>query len=501
VGELHFGDNLEVLRSRVADASVDLVYLDPPFKSDQDYHVLPGVSPAGKGARAARALRSLRDRGDRVRAFGDTWAWDDAAEELFEEAQRGDGRVARAMQALRMLIGESGLLSYLAMMAPRLVELRRALKPSGSIYLHCDPTASHYLKVLMDEVFGAACFRNEVIWRYRRWPAKSRQFQKMHDVLLFYTKSPGRDHCFNTLYGYEELAASTKKTFGTKRQVADFSSGHRKPGRKEEESPGPPLSDVWDVGIVAPSGRERLGYPTQKPEALLSRVVLASSREGDVVLDPFCGSGTTLIAAERWKRRWIGVDASYLAIWLVKRRLSAAFGEGAAPRVLRVLGEPSSLAEARALRARDPEQFRCWALGLVDALGEDGRRGAEARGVVSWGDEEEGDGQKEDSPEGDRGRSSSRALVSVTVGRAGVEDVEALRGTMEREGAVIAALIGLEEPTPEAREAALAAGVVTAARRGTSHPRVQLMTIEDILEGRRLDLPESNRSQGRPTPR
>lgn len=342
MGEVYFGDNLEVLRNHIADASVDLVYLDPPFKSDQDYHVLPGVQPSAQRASG--------------RAFGDTWAWDERAEAGFSALETLDGRLFGTMRALREITGEGGLLAYLTMMASRLYELRRALKPSGSIYLHCDPTASHYLKIVMDAVLGPELFRNEVIWRYRRWPSKSRQFQKMHDVLLFYTRSAGGQHCFNTLYGYEELAASTKKTFGTRRQVADFSSGHRKPGKMAEESRGPPLSDVWDIGIVAPSGYERLGYPTQKPEALLERIVLASSREGDLVLDPFCGSGTSLVVAERLGRRWVGIDSAFVAIQIVKQRLYQAFGDKAK---LDVKGEPKpEEAEAAASLLRNSERRR-----------------------------------------------------------------------------------------------------------------------------------------------
>ena len=195
-------------------------------------------------------------------------------------------------------------------------------------------------KRMMDAVFGPQCFRNEIIWRYRRWPARSRQFQKMHDVLLFYSRSPGGAHCFNTLYGYEALAESTRKTFGTKRQVADFSSGHRKPNKLDVESPGPPLSDVWDVGIIAPSGRERLGYPTQKPEALLERIILASSSEGGLVLDPFCGSGTSLVVAARHGRHFIGVDAADVAVSLIQRRFREAFGESAVPEVI---GAPEAI--------------------------------------------------------------------------------------------------------------------------------------------------------------
>jgi site-specific DNA-methyltransferase (adenine-specific) len=219
------------------------------------------------------------------------------------------------------------------MMAPRLIELRRVLKATGSLYLHCDPNASHYLKVLLDAVFGHACFRNEVIWKYRRWPARARRFQRMHDVLLFYTASPGNAHTFNTLFGYETLAPSTLKTFGTKKQRADFSSGHRKPGVEAMQTPGPalsdywevpdacagsPTSDTWEVGVIAAIGKERTGYPTQKPEALLERVIRASSRESDVVLDPFCGCGTTIAVAERLGRSWIGIDATSLAIDVIR---------------------------------------------------------------------------------------------------------------------------------------------------------------------------------------
>lgn len=326
-GRVYLGDNLEVLRTSIADESVDLVYLDPPFNSKQDYHVLSGVKPPPSKEAAPRA-------------FTDTWVWGPTAEAAFAEVKAAGGRAAAAMTALRELAGEGDMLAYLSMMAPRLVELRRALRPEGSIYLHCDPTASHYLKLLMDAVFGPQCYRNEVIWRYRRWPARSRQFQKMHDVLLFYSKSPSGSHYWRTLYGYEELAASTQKTFGKKRQVADFSSGHRKPNTLDEESPGPPLSDVWEVSIIAPSGKERLGYPTQKPEALLERILLASSPEGGIVLDPFCGSGTTLVVAARLGRRFVGIDIAPLAVDLVDQRLRDLNNGSAALEVIRPPSRP-----------------------------------------------------------------------------------------------------------------------------------------------------------------
>ena len=207
------------------------------------------------------------------------------------------------------------------MMAERIVAIRRVLRVSGSVFLHCDPTASHYLKIVMDAVFGPECFRNEIVWRYRRWPTKARRFQRMHDVILFYTRAPATCHTFHTLYGYEDLAESTKKTFGNQKQRADFSTGHRKPGLSDEATPGPPLSDVWEIGVIAAKGKERLGYPTQKPEAMLERIIRASSNKGDLVADFFCGSGTTSVVAAKNDRKFITSDESVRAAYTARNRL------------------------------------------------------------------------------------------------------------------------------------------------------------------------------------
>lgn len=346
------GDNLEVLRAHVPDASVDLVYLDPPFSSGKDYSTLFATDHTS-GATT------------HPRAFEDRWTWGAHAEADLAAAMVHGGRLRTTLSAFRELLGPSDTMAYLAMMAPRLWELRRTLKPTGSLYLHCDPTASHYLKILLDAVFGPGTFRNEIVWRYRRWPARSRQLQKMHDVLLFYSRSDRGEHVFQTLYGYEPLADSTKRTFGTRKQRADFSSGRRRPGTVDEDTAGPPLSDVWDVGVLAPISRERLGYPTQKPEALLERVIRASSEVGAVVLDPFCGCGTTLAVAAKLGRRFIGIDVSQLAVALVRHRFARP--DFHAPITLEVTGEPRSLPEARRLARTDPLAFRCWALGLLGA--------------------------------------------------------------------------------------------------------------------------------------
>jgi len=457
---LHCGDNLDVLRRLIPDASVDLVYLDPPFQSGRSYGVSFALAERPRGARV-------------VHAFDDTWRWGPEAEATYAEILAAGGPAADAVRALRQLVGASDVLAYLCMMAPRLVELRRALKPTGSLYLHCDPTASHYLKILLDVIFGPACFRNEVIWRYRRWPAASRQFQRMHDVLLVYARSAAGDHKFHTLYGYERLAESTLRTFGTRKQRADFSSGHRKPGVEAEETPGPPLSDVWEIGVIAAIGRERLGYPTQKPEALLERVLRASSDEGDVVLDPFCGAGTTLAVAERLGRRWIGIDTSHLALGLIKHRLAAAFGPDLA---YARSGEPTTVAEARALAARDPRQLVYWLLGCVGARPVD-RKLSPAEGI---------DGRILLDDSAPRGAHPRQLWLAVDPGATAVSRIRALRAALDRAPGDLGALLALDPPGEEAAREAEAAGAVPSP--DGSRPRIQILTVAELLAGARLDL-------------
>jgi DNA modification methylase len=460
-GRLYYGDNLDVLRRYVKDESVDLVYLDPPFNSAKDYNVL---FLEHDGTRSAA----------QVQAFQDTWEWDEAAARAYHELVEGGGSVSEAMQAFRLVVGESDMLAYLSMMAPRLIELRRVMKPSGSIYLHCDPVASHYLKILMDAVFRPVNFRNEVIWRYRRWPTTARQFQKMHDVLLFYSREPNPTRTFNVLYGYEQLSESTIRTYGTKKQKADFSSGHRKPSVEDEESKGPPLSDVWEVSIIPPSGKERLGYPTQKPEKLLERVILASSKEGDVVLDPFCGCGTAVAVAHRLKREWVGIDVTHLAINLIKRRMKDGFAIE-----VDAIGEPVSLPDAEALAELNPYQFQWWALGLVGA-----------RPVVEKKGPDKGiDGRLYFHDEGGPSVHTKQIVFSVKSGNTGVKDVRDLRGVIEREKAEIGVLITLQNPTQPMRVEAANAGFYTSPGWRKDYPRLQVVTVEDLLDGTGVDYP------------
>jgi site-specific DNA-methyltransferase (adenine-specific) len=231
-------------------------------------------------------------------------------------------------------------------MLEQLTLMKALLSERGTLFLHCDWHVSHYLRCLLDEVLGPGSFKNEIVWRYRRWPAKTRVFQRMHDVLFWYGKTAGDHHAWTPLY--EPLAASTLETWGTKRQVADFSSGRRKPSQTEEETPGAPMSDVWDIGIIAPIAHERVGYPTQKPEALLRRLIEATTRPGDLVADFFAGSGTTLVAAQKLGRRWLGCDVGRAAIHASRKRLGALPAAGF--EILTVDGAPDDAGEGPAVK-------------------------------------------------------------------------------------------------------------------------------------------------------
>ncbi len=369
--QLYCGDNLDVLRRCIPAQSVDLVYLDPPFNSRQEYSILFAEKDGSK-------VRS------QIRAFADTWEWDTEAEKAFQETIDAGGRVAQAMIAFRTFLDAGDMLAYLAMMAPRLIELKRVLRETGSIYLHCDPTASHYLKILMDAIFGPTGFRNEIVWR-RSHPKglAFTRFARNHDVILAYAKGArprwnalhtphraatvdeqyhlrdeeGRAYQLTSLLNpnpnrpnltYEFRGVTKVWRWTKERMLAEYEKGRivvPKGGkgiprykRYLDEQEGVPLSDFWD-DVEISSGAEKLGYPTQKPEALLERIVRASSNEGDVVLDPFCGCGTTVQVAERLSRRWIGIDTTHLAISLVQKRLSASFGEDAR-KTYRLIGTP-----------------------------------------------------------------------------------------------------------------------------------------------------------------
>lgn len=453
-----------------------------------------------------------------IKAFEDTWTWDVVAEWSYKQTVEGGGRVSKALQAFHTLLGPSNMLAYLAMMAPRLVELRRVLKPTGSIYLHCDPTASHYLKLLMDAVFDPRSFRNEIVWQ-RSLPHGNAgsKFGASHDVLLFYGASgpstwnksymPHRADYLKEYYRYTEpdgrryrliscvnpnpnrpnltyeWRGVTKVWKYTKERMAKIDAAdllvYSRTGTPQykgylDQMKGSPTQDIWtDIPPLMGTAAERLGYPTQKPEALLERIIAASSNEGGVVLDPFCGCGTATVAAQKLGRHWIGIDITHLAVTLIKSRLKDSFGL-VADKDYKVVGEPVSVPDAQALAATDPWQFQWWALGLVGARPAEQKKGAD-KGI---------DGHLYFH---DDGTATKQIILSVKAGHTSSPHVRDLRGVVEREDAAIGVLICMQEPTSHMRTEAAAAGFYDSP--WGSHPRIQILTVSDLLDGKRIDYP------------
>jgi DNA modification methylase len=503
---LYYGDNLDILREHIKDETVDLVYLDPPFNSNASYNVL-FKAPDGHESHA------------QMEAFEDTWHWTDTAERAFDEVMRsGNTDAAEMLRAMRSFLKENDMMAYLAMMAVRLLELHRVLKPTGSLYLHCDPTASHYLKVLLDAVFRKDQFQNEIVWR-RSAPkghAYSR-FATAHDVVLAFNKSqnarwnatfsaydqsyvkshysniePGTGRRYqldNTLNPNPDRPNLTYEWNGHMRvwrwtkdrmqrmhdegRLVYTRSGMPRYKRYLDEMPGTPVTDVWDdIPPINSQAQERLGYPTQKPLALLERIIQASSNEGDLVLDPFCGCGTTVHAAQKLNRQWIGIDVTHLAISLIKKRLQDAFG----PIPLDILGAPKDLEGAKALAEQDKYQFQWWAVSLVDAVPYGGKKKGADTGI---------DGHIYFKPDG---KTTEKAIVSVKGGQnVGVTMVKDLIATVDREKAKMGLFITLAAPTgPMIREAATAGIYHTDYG---DYEKIQILTIEQLFQGKRPHMP------------
>jgi DNA modification methylase len=501
---LYYGDNLDVLRRYIKDETVDLIYLDPPFNSNATYNVLFAEK---NGSHAAA----------QIKAFEDTWHWDQTAAQSYQEIVEAGEKPSQVMQAFRTFLGENDMLAYLAMMAPRLVEMRRVLKPTGSIYLHCDPTASHYLKLLMDAVFSPANYRNEITWKRTSAHNDPKRYGANVDILLFYSKSDkwtwnelyiphspeyvarfrnvdadGRKWADDNLtakglsgggYEYEYKGAKslwrcppeTMKKLDAEERLHFTKAGGIRLKRYLEDTKGVPLQCLWDdIPPINSQAQERLGYPTQKPEVLLERIIQASSNAGDTVLDPFCGCGTTISAAQKLKRLWIGIDITHLAINLIKHRLKSAFGKRV---TYQVIGEPVSLPDAAELAKQDPYQFQWWALGQVGARPVEGKKGAD-KGI---------DGRLyfHDDPKG----KTRQIILSVKAGETvTVAHVRDLRGVVDREKAEIGALICMADPTRPMRTEAASAGFYNSPW-GKKYPRLQIITIEELLAGKEIDYP------------
>ncbi len=525
---LYYGDNLDILRRYIKDESVDLIYLDPPFNSNATYNVLFAQKDGSQSSA-------------QIRAFEDTWQWDENAVRTYEEEVEKGGPVADALRAFHLILGGSNMMAYLTMMAPRLMELRRVLKPTGSLYLHCDPTASHYLKVLLDMVFGAENFRNEIIWKRTGSHGGAKRWGSIHDTILFYTRTS--NYTWNKIFqDYDQSYVENYYRFSDERgkyQLVSLTGPGASSGdsgkpwknvdpskvgrhwaiplnalkklipedeiarlttqdkldildaagliywppngsiprqkRYLDEGEGVQIQDIInDINPISSQAKERLGYPTQKPLALLERIIQASSNPGDVVLDPFCGCGTAVVAAQKLGRQWIGIDITHLAIGLVKRRLEDAFGDSLQ---FQVIGEPTTLEEAASLAAQDKYQFQWWALGLVGARPAEGKKGAD-RGI---------DGRLyfHDDASG----KTKQVILSVKGGHVNVPQVRDLIGVVERENAQMGVFITLEEPTKPMRAEAAQAGFYHSEVWNRDYPRIQILTIAELLEGKGIDMP------------
>jgi site-specific DNA-methyltransferase (adenine-specific) len=456
---LYYGDNLDVLRAHVADQSVDLIYLDPPFNSNASYNIL-FKSPDGAGADAS------------IAAFDDTWMWGPAAASaLMDITESGNHALHTLMQAMRTAIGDNAMMAYLAMMAVRLIELHRVLKPTGSLYLHCDPTASHYLKLVLDAVFGLDNFRNEIIWCYRKWSITQGQFVRNHDTLFFYSKTEGQQ-VFHTQF-VPPSPGTMKRWKGQKQQAVFDADGVRHASSQEDQDAKSAMPDWWDISILNPNAKERLGYPTQKPVALLERIIAASSNPGDVVLDPFCGCGTAVDAAQKMGRRWIGIDVTHLAVGLIEKRLTEGYG-GAA--TFETIGVPRDLASAQRLAADDPHQFQAWItlkLGGWPWMG--GKKGGD-RGVDGYF-YYVGEGGKTET-----GVISVKAGAHITPSM-----VRDLGRVMERDGHKMGLFVCAAEPTRGIIEEAHSHGLIQT--EFGRFPALQCFTLGALFDGHHPRLP------------
>ena len=497
---LYFGDNLKVMREFIKDESVDLIYLDPPFNSNASYNIL---------------FRSpLEPATAQVKAFEDTWRWDTEAQAAFDAVQQRSPDTFRLLLALKSFLDTSDVMAYLAMMAIRLVEMHRVLKPTGSLYLHCDPTASHYLKILLDGIFGGAAYQNEVVWQ--RATPKGHAFTRFpssHDVLLAYRKTKqaiwnpqyiphreayiashyrniepetGRrfrlDNCLNPnsnrpnlTYEWNGLTRVWRwtrdkmQTLHDEGRILYSKSGMPNYKRYLDEMPGSPVTSVWtDIAPVNSQADERIGYPTQKPLTLLKRIILAASNPGDVVLDPFCGCGTAIEASAVLDRRWIGIDVTYVAIKVIRDRLKKHLPQ----EKYQVRGIPRDVEAARRLAEQTPHEFQNWAISELggNSRGKGGDRGIDGDIVFMTGRDQYG-----------------RAIISVKGSKyVAPAALRELIGTVKRERAECGILICFGPPSREMRREAAEAGQVDLS--GGNLPRIRIVTVEELLKGVKLGL-------------
>ena len=523
VSKLYYGDNLDILRDHryFPDACVDLIYLDPPFNSNRSYNVL-FKDESGQYSEA------------QIKAFDDTWHWTNAVETYADLVENAPERVSKLIDALHDGMGENQMMAYLVMMTARLVELHRVLKATGSLYLHCDTTSSHYLKIVLDSIFGPQNYHNEISWKrtsaHNDGAQGRKGYGRVRDILLFYAKTDnftwnpqhttydekyvestyrhieagtGRRYRLDNLTGpggaakgnplYEVMGVTRYWRYSKEKMQKLIEEGRviqTKPNtvpaykRYLDEMAGVSLQDNWDdINALGSSAQERLGYPTQKPVALLKRIIAASSNPGDIVLDPFCGCGTAIAAAQELGRTWIGIDITHLAIALNKYRLADSFPDA----TYKIIGEPEDVGGARQLASEDRYQFQWWALSLIKAkpLGgqdgsKEGKKGSDKGidGVITFLDDSTG--------------KAKRVLVQVKSGKVNSGLIRDLVGTVGREGAAIGVFITLEPPTQDMKDEAASAGLYTSPGWGEKYRKVQIVTIDELLKGTKIAMPPTH---------
>ena len=482
--ELYYGDNLEILRNKLKDDTIDLCYIDPPFNSKRNYFQI--YHNIGKEDQT------------QAPAFIDIWTWNALADHALQEILTNEGgrytrQTIELLKGFYAVLEWSGLLAYLVSITQRVNEIQRILKSTGSFYLHCDPTASHYLKLILDSVFCArgGNFRNEIIWHYgQRTAFHKNHFSRKHDVVLFYSKS-NTSTTFNEVserWDQQQFLANRHDVMVDENGVEYIFADGGKTGKRykrlvsEVIAAGKPLDSVWNIPILNSSAKERLGYPTQKPEALLERIIQASSNEGDVILDAYCGCGTTVAVAQRLNRNWIGIDITYQSIAVILKRLEEHFG-AAVVDTIKLDGIPKDMASAVALANKKDDrlrkEFEKWAVltysrnqaVINDKKGAD--KGVDGVVYIATGK-----------------HSTERVIFQVKSGKVKRSDVAVLNSDRLREQAVMAVLITLEEPSKSMREEALQTGYYHHPFFNRDNPCVQIVSIREIIEDRKhIDLP------------
>ncbi len=492
---IYYGDNLAILKNYIASESIDLCYIDPPYNSKRNYNQI--YNNIGEEDKAS------------AKAFVDTWTWDDMAMQGLNEILAGTNKNLTAqcidlINGLTAVLGKGSLLAYLVSMTLRIAEIYRVLKKTGSFYLHCDSTASHYLKLILDALFckRGGVFRNEIVWCYRKWSITQNQFVKNHDNIFFYTKSD--KNIFNTQY--LPLSDGTLKRWKGKKQQAVFdNNGKRLASNLAEQSKGVPMFDWWEMSIINPAAKERLGYDTQKPEALLERIIKASSNEGDVILDAFCGCGTTIAVAQKLNRQWIGIDITYRSIALILKRLQDNFGydftqsivdketQQDIPAAVEITGVPKDFASAKALANKQDDrlrkEFELWIIltytknrAIVNEV-KGGDKGIDGIAYIP-------DRNQNNELENKKVYFSVKSSKTLTPAM-----LNELNGVVDRDKAACGILLTLY-PAANLVKASKAFGYYKNNLVNKEFFKIQVVCVEDIFNGQFLDLPNIDINDG-----